>query len=380
MKDNNRQPPFPADDDVERAWQAFANRMRHEKAPAIWSQLNTAPQQAASEQPHAVPKDNPTNTRIEEEHEMRNETNETVSFMPDQAAMAARKPARWSRLRGWAVGAAAVALTVGMLSTSWGDQAFAAMLQTFRLQHMQGVSVTENDLQHIEDALRKGAVDGQTLNLDRFGTLRQEGGGEPKEMSPAEAEALLGFPVRLKADNSQEQSKVLVIPATTLTLKLNVEEVNRVIERLGGTSLLPKSADGQDVTFRIPAAASMELAVGDRGFAEFGKAEAPSFEVGAGIDADAVRNAVLDLPVLPKEMRNKLKSISDWKHTLPIPNMEGLIRNLSLSGRDAVVSENDHSRLLMWIDGGRISILSGSKSVFPNEEDILSKGKELLNP
>lgn len=370
MKDrDNRHHPFPTNADVERAWQTFQQRVQHEKVPEVWLRIAS---------PQAQEQETDNQSIIEEEEKM-NQANQASLSIENNGFPRQRKAGIWKQARGWAAGAAAAVLVGGILSTSWGDKALAAMLQTFRVQHMQGVQVTDNDLRQLEQALRQGSPDGQTFDLERFGKLRQEGGGAVKTMTADEAEKALGFPLR--AIGGEKPQTVKIQPELTVTLQLNVDEVNRLIERLGGTALLPKSADGQDIRLHMPASVEIPLvSAGDGKTAQLFEFETPSLEVAPEIDAEAVRNAVLELPVLPNGLRSKLKGIGDWKSTLPIPYTNGRVRNTELLGREALLWENRDTRCLVWIEGNRVSVLSGNLAVFPDEADILAKGKEILKP
>lgn len=383
MKDKDRQTkPFPSEEDTERAWQTFRQKVQGEPVPAVWLQLDAARKNSRHDDVQAAETKHTgqviiIGTKRMEEKKPIMDTNWTN----EQSKPAAKSTARygktgWRRWRGAATGAAAIALAIGMLTTSWGDKALAAMLQTFHVQHMQVVGVTDNDWEHIEQELRKGAPEGQTFNLDQFGTIRQEGGGKAQTMSRADAEKAIGFPLYDAADAS---GKITVSPETDLMFKLNAAEVNRMIEKLGGKSLLPQSADGKEIRFHLPASASLELPLdGGSRTAQLVQAGTPTLELADGINAEAVRQAILDLPVLPAELRSKLAAISDWKNTLPIPNTNGNVRHTELNGREAVVGGDAHGRYLVWIENGRINMLGGSQSDFPGEDDIINAAKELL--
>jgi hypothetical protein len=274
--------------------------------------------------------------------------------------------------------AAVGAVLYGYFATSIGDRALAAMTQTFRIQQMAGIDMTADDLNALADKLEQGALNGQTQGIAQFGTVSQTSGGPAREVTPAEAEKLLGFTLPAPAEAVPLwQYK----PATTVTLKLNVDAVNRLIQLLGGTSMLPKAADGKSITIDIPAGVYAPIASGSgAGTAHIAKFGVPQLTAEDGIDPDAIRKAVLELPVLPESVRLQLAAISDWRNTLPVPNVEGVTKSVSLNGRDAVLGLLDGERFVLWLEGGQLTMLRGDAAAFPSDDAIIAFAKERIAP
>lgn len=301
---------------------------------------------------------------------------EAAALPGRRKAYPARRVDRW--LRGCGAVAAVGAVLYGYFATSLGDRALAAMTQTFRIQQMVGIEMTAADLSALADKLEQGALSGRTQGIAQYGTVSQTGGGPAREVTPAEAGKLLGFPLPAPADAvPMWQYK----PATTVTLKLNVDAVNRLIQLLGGTSLLPKAADGKSIAIDIPAGVYAPIASGSgAGIAHIAKFGAPRLTAEDGIDPDAIRKAVLELPVLPESVRLQLAAISDWRNTLPVPNVEGVTRTVSLNGSDAVLGLLDGERFVLWLEGGQLTMLRGDAAAFPSDDAIIALAKERIAP
>ncbi|WP_274648489.1 hypothetical protein [Paenibacillus humicola] len=376
--------------DTARAWKTFEERIRNERAPDDWSKWEAASVSAQPPEQDGVPfsmKEEQSTMDKEKRLQEVRMFNENGGQDPGVALAGSNGRAaslRGSgsagqtgrlvrRLRKWGAVAAAGAVLYGLLATSLGDRALAAMMQTFRIQHMVGIDLTGTDFSSLAQKLDQGGLNGQTLNLAQYGTISQTGGGPSRDVTPAEAAKLLGFPVPGTA------AKLQYKPETTVNLKLNVDAVNRMIKLLGGTALLPKEADGKTITVDIPAGAYGTLTSGkDQGQMQIAKFGTPELTVEDGLDANAIRKAVLELPVLPESIRTKLAAIADWRNTLPVPNVQGVTENISLDGRDAVLGRQDHKRFLVWLDGGQITMLSGDSAAFPTDDAIIAKAKELL--
>ncbi|MFC3797954.1 hypothetical protein [Cohnella sp. GCM10012308] len=285
------------------------------------------------------------------------------------------KPAK-RRLRRLSAGVAAAAVAVALFATPLGDRTMASMLDTFRIHHMVGVGISENDMASISNLLERGSPDGnQRFDLAQYGTLTQSGGGESHAVTWDEAENRIGAPL-IRLDSPAAPS---FQPATVLTFRLNVKAVNRLLTRLGSDTNLPAAADGKAITLSIPGGVSMEGALAGKParLLQFGK---PSLTVEGGIDANVVRDAILGLPVLPDSLRTKLAAIGDWQSTLPVPVREGATESLRLNGREAIMTEGDAKRFLLWLDGDRMSLLSVETDDFKTPTDFRRAAEALVGP
>jgi hypothetical protein len=280
------------------------------------------------------------------------------------------------RLRRLTIGALGAVLAFGLIATPLGDRALAAMQHTFRIQHVVGVGISADDMTAISNMLDSGSPDGdRSFSLAQYGTLTQSGGGESHTVTWGEAEQRMGISL-LQLENPAAPA---FQPATTLTFRLNVKAVNRLLTRLGSATTLPSEADGTAITLQIPdgIAAEGTLSGKPARLLQFGK---PELTVDGGIDAAIVREAVLGLPVLPDSLRTKLAAIGDWQNTLPVPARDGVTTNLRLGGHDAVMTVNGSNRYLLWLDGDRMGLLSAATNDFPAESDFRRAAEALILP
>jgi|GEM_PF-1668905 len=282
------------------------------------------------------------------------------------------RPAK-RRLRRGSVVAAAV-MAVSLLLSPWGDRTLAAMLHTFRVQHVVGVGISPDDMAAISGLLERGSPEGdRRFELAQYGTLTQSGGGEARTVTWAEAKNRMGASLR-QLDHPDALS---FQPASTLTFRLNVKAVNRLLTRFGSSTALPAEADGKAITLHIPDGIAMEglLAGKPARLLQFGK---PELTVEGGIDASHVREAILGLPVLPDSLRTKLAAIGDWQSTLPVPARDGATESLRLGDHDAVMTAGDAKRFLLWLDGDRMSLLSVDTADFPEASAFRVATEELV--
>lgn len=381
--------------DVEAAWERFMRRVEHEPVPEAWRQRETPPiladganSGAAEASPDAqAARELSGLAAVQGEAELADALH--GSREPNQTAERKRRLRlyRWKQLG--TAGAAAAVLGI-MLFTPLGDRALAALLQTFRIEHLQTVSVTNSEISRLEAALQDGTSGTERFDLRNFGTVEEQGGGPAQSLTAAEAAARTGYPAK-RIPGSDKAQPVSLHPQSQITLKLHTRPINKLIRHVGGTSRLPESADGKPITLFIPATIETQYksesedsqgkataSVGQPTSKQLLQVQAPEIGVPEGVDVDQVRKAVLDLPLLPDSLRDKLAGIEDWRHTLPVPVIDGKGVETTVNGYEAVVYSNEQSRALLWLQDGWIYQLTGTLADYPTAAALLGEAKEIM--
>ncbi|MFC5649360.1 hypothetical protein ACFPYJ_09490 [Paenibacillus solisilvae] len=289
-----------------------------------------------------------------------------------------RRSKQSRRMKKW-VTAGMTAVVAGLLLFSpWGQKAMASMLNHFRIQHFETVSVTEADFEAFRQAISEGAIGEKQFNLMRYGDIEQRGGGLTKILSQDEAGRIAGHSLKHLQGAGNE---VTYQPQQELIFKLHIKEINKLITVLGGETTFPKSVDGQPIQLHLPGTFLMQAEPAE-GEAASGKTliqfPAPALDVPDGVDLEQVREAVLDLPMLPESIRTKLAGIGDWRHTLPIPTNGDNVRALTLDGQEAVLSANDRERSLIWLQDGWVYELRGTTADYPSDDSLINEAKGLI--
>ncbi len=321
-----------------------------------------------------------------------------VPLAPAAAASTARSTSVPRRNRfNWrsvAAGVAAVAL-LGSLAFGPVRNAAASLLQVFRVQQVKTVTLTQADLQNLQATLAKGSGH---VDLESFGEAWVDGvGQQPRQVTLAEAEAAVDFPVRLPA-NQPTKPTLTLTQAQTLRFKFNVDAVNEALAYYGSDRTLPDSLDGKIFAVRIPAillaqygsdsaqapgpttdpddpgAAAASGPFAASGGIYVGQARSPELTVPDGVDVAQLRDLLVNLPFLPENLRTQLAAIDDWQSTLVIPNVDGTARDVTIDGQPAVVYSPDSaardaraevgplpdSTTIIWNDNGVVRAVGGS--------------------
>lgn len=251
-----------------------------------------------------------------------------------------RHARRWGRAQIAAV--AVAALVIASFAIAPVRNAAANLLQVFRVQKVQTVTISQADLQSIGTALEKGGH----VDLQAFGEAWIDGAAsEPTTVTVAEAQAAVDFSIKLPTNQSGSPTLFLQ-KAQTYRFKLHVAAINDALKTYGSDRTLPEALDGKTFEVSVPAivlaryGSSNPNPAGQTGNPDgvyVGQARSPELVVPEGVDAASLRDVLLNLPFLPQSVRTQLAAVSDWQSTLLIPNVDGTAHDVTIDGVSAVV-------------------------------------------
>ena len=268
---------------------------------------------------------------------------------------------------------------VGALAFGPVRNAAASLLQIFRVQQVQTISLTQADLQSMQATLESGSGH---IDLQSFGEAWVDGAtAEPKTVTLEQAQAAVDFPILLPADQPTKPV-ITLAPARTVRFKLNVAAVNEALTYYGSTQTLPSNLNDKTFSFSMPAivmaqygadAAKPDLESGGPGVIYVGQARSPELTVPDGVDVAALRDLLINLPFLPENLRTQLAAIDKWQSTLIIPNIDGTARDVTIDGKPAVVYSPESaardarekvgplpdSTAVIWNDNGVVRAVGG---------------------
>ncbi|WP_123040439.1 hypothetical protein [Cohnella candidum] len=352
-----------SDEDIDHAWKRLYERIREELPSAGWTSslrsaaslsgdVTTAAQAQESEsRPHS-----PLPVRKRKLHLIQIRTLLLRKGMPFAAAATAAS---------------------FLLFSPWGHNVMASVMNTFRVQQMQAVSISSADLQHLQQAIQQSLPGTRKLDLKQYGEIEQQGGGMSTAVSAKDVAATAGR--TLKSLPGADLEHIQYDPQQTLIFKLHAKPINALIAFLGGQASIPQAVDGEPIKLTIPGIYTMTVPSGGTSLTQM---PAPTLEVASGIDLDAIRQAILSLPVLPEDLRDQLAAIDDWRHTLPIPSISGTdsarVQTISVAGNNAALAQSNDRRTLVWQQDGWFYKLSGSLSDYPTERDIVAEAERLI--
>jgi len=269
-----------------------------------------------------------------------------------------------------AVVATLVVAMVGILGFTPLGSAAAELLKIFRVEQIETITLSAADLEQIRSVIGSGNGD---INLDNFGKVEVVGNGEyraePVSIDVARQKA--NFPVKeLRGlPFAYDNSEIMYAEPQQLKFTLDVANTNAVIKTFGGKNLLPDSVDGKTFTIKTPGMVMMNYYSGEgpaTRYLHIIQTQSPEIIVPDGTDVDSIWKALVDLPVLPENVRKQLLSVQDWQHTMLIPGYEGLTKEVMVNGNQGVfiASPNkDGASSLIWKENDLLYVISGNHSL-----------------
>jgi len=291
---------------------------------------------------------------------------------PAPAPIPLARPGRpaWLGTRGRAVAAALVATLVltGLVATPDGRAAAASFLGQFRSQRLQAVPLDTGQANQVGDVLT-GLVDSGVFT----GDPHQVTGLDDPEIAAdlAEAGRLAGFavpavdPSALPRGVERTPRRILVSRALEARITFDRDRALAYLRGHGRPDAqLPERFDGTQLVVRVPTVVVQQFAGRDGGPAVLvGKAGMLGVDTEGGATLEELREVVLGLPGLPAETVAQLRSIGDWRTTLPIPVPTDQVRSrpATVNGAEGLSFADQTGRLhaLLWQRDGHIWGVAG---------------------
>lgn len=238
--------------------------------------------------------------------------------------------------------------------------AISSVLSIFRVENVKGITVTLEDIEQIQKQIASGKGD---ISLDKMGSIKIEGGKE-RSASKEEVKKISEIPVTFPTAIGNEPSNINITDPGTMYFTLNVKNVNQIMKSFGATKLLPESLDGKTFKVDFAGQVTMNYAVNGKSVTVM-ETRIPELTVPEGVNVDEVYNAVVGMPIFPKNLQTKLKSIEDWKNTLYIPVVESEMTEVDINGvKGYTAFDKDNSgdvpeAVVIWFDKGVYRAVSG---------------------
>lgn len=143
----------------------------------------------------------------------------------------------------------------------------------------------------------------------------------------------------------------------------DVGKARRISELLElPTDWLPDPSEHDHLTVRIDVPES-GLAAWEAGHQKLviGQVGAPEIHVPEELDLEALRDAVLNDPRMPSELRSQLGEIDDWERTLPVPVPEDAeYRDITVDGHAGFLVSMDDGSAAVWEADGTLHFVAGT--------------------
>ena len=278
----------------------------------------------------------------------------------------------------------AAALVLALLVATPIRGLAAQILTIFRVQDVAPITV-DSAAQPLPDLSKLGDMSPSPRQL-RF---------QPTQVtSLAAASSAVGFTVEtphaLPAGLGPDPSVIATLSGQTLNFTFRAAKAKAYLQSTGHPDVaMPAKFDGATLTLKVSPGVSLAYlppgtSVADlRGAASSAGAkpdsaavnrllngsgvlllEAKSPELDAtGVSADELRDFLLSLPGVPDATKAQLRSIGDWRTTLPVPAGPGSnLHKVSINGTPGVAGKNGGNHMVLWVKNGTVFAATGPKT------------------
>ncbi|MEI7026033.1 hypothetical protein [Paenibacillus sp. y28] len=304
----------------------------------------------------------------------------------------ARRGSAWAGLRRqskWLAGAAAACLIVVTVATPAGNNALAAVLNKFQMKQL--TVVNEDEMRQLFQSVFQDGSREEAVN--QYGTFSAASGTFQGSMKKEDIQKQLGRKLVLPKEAADEkQSDLYVSPWQSITLQMNVNEVNATMKKLGATALLPESVDGKPVKVEMKEAVHFNFHSTDEEkqythYYSLTQMPVPTVTVDPSIPVKEAMEAIVNFPLLPASIKQSLQAssaLTDGNIPLPVFSKSNS-EQVSVSGTEVVLtsyslhaSGRSEEFSATWVKEGQLFTLN-SGSMLGTKEAMLAKITELMN-
>jgi hypothetical protein len=257
------------------------------------------------------------------------------------------------------VTAAAAVAMVAIIGFTPVSSMASNFLTIFRVEKVKAIAITPEDMSQLEKLMREGAGG---ADIGNFGKVEVKGSPETAAVTLEEARNAVDFALALPSLEGYSGPQLKKTSATGVSLTLDVDNVNAVLQALGSSEKLPGELNGREFAVDIPTAITARY-TGPQGEIMFAQSRGPSVKTAPGVDVSDIRQAVLSIPGLPESLKRQLQAVDDWQHTVMIPVRAGDYSDVLVNGSEGVFINGEAKEgdmgVLVWQKDGVISVLAG---------------------
>lgn len=262
---------------------------------------------------------------------------------------------RWSLMaktyQKWLAGTAAAVIVLGSLTLPQVQASASELLSMFRVEKFEMIRLTEQDLQQLEGWMT--STEAGKIDLEGIGTFtKREGSQAPRLFENIELAQKEGFEPAPTPEGFKAQT-LNIQPEFTIELKLDINKTNNILKTLGSKVFFDEKLHNQPFAVTFPHLTETRYSSTERSDLRFTYSvlKTPQLEAPAGVDLGQLRQTVLQLPFIPRQVSEQLARIEDWQSTVPFPYVEGSdeMEKISVNGTDGLfIYEGDRDATLIW--------------------------------
>ncbi|TKI54277.1 zf-HC2 domain-containing protein [Brevibacillus antibioticus] len=279
----------------------------------------------------------------------------------------------------WVTGASAAAVLAVSLSFPQVQAAANDFLSIFRMDKVEFVKVTQEDLREVEQWIASGNW-GET-ELPGIGKIWMDKNDQEKLEQRNHyynsKEAALKAGVKLpELPKDVTVDSVDVNSPYTMHMEIDADRANKLLGQLQVKARFDEKLNGKRFSLKIPQMQKVWMTAGKESYG-YSVVDAPELTAPEGVDLAQLRETLLALPFIPDQVKKQMVSIEDWQHTLPVPYMadgDSKMKEVKVNGQNGMLITGKYNARLMWQQDGQIHMLEGSEK---NADGLLDFANQL---
>lgn len=235
--------------------------------------------------------------------------------------------------------------------------AISNAVSIFRVQNIKSVNVSLNDMKKLQEGLQSRKSD---IQIENLGNVKYSG-GKNKVLTLDEAKKELSFTAAIP-QNTQGLAlhQVNIDEASKIDFTVNVQNVNQILQSLGGKTLLPKKLDGKTFTFDFSSRLGLYYKDTENKKNLFiSQWKSPEITAPNDVNVDEIVNCISDLSILPSDLQKQIKSMKDIKNTLYVPNIDNKMEEINVDGVKVMLYADGNYTSAIFVKNGVLFDLNG---------------------
>ncbi|WP_035436082.1 anti-sigma factor family protein [Bacillus sp. UNC322MFChir4.1] len=280
-----------------------------------------------------------------------------------------KKKGRWENMKKsskrWITAAAAAAVVCVSLTVPEVRAGASNLLSIFRVKDVQLVQLTDSDLREIEGWISKTEEGEKSIKgIGKIG-IKDNGSKKDAHFQSDQQAREAGYAVP-KVPNGYRVTNVDVNPSFIMQFELDTEKANKLLKQLQSNTQFESALNGKQFSVTVPESVRTQIEIeGNRASSGFSYnvIDAPKISVPEGVDVAKLQKTVLELPIIPGNVKTQLAGIQDWTHTLPIPYVakDAKTSETKVQGVKAVLYSAEYENVLIWEKDGKMHMIEQHK-------------------
>lgn len=298
-----------------------------------------------------------------------------------------KKKGRWENMKKsskrWIAATAAAAVVCVSLTVPEVRAGASNLLSIFRVKDVQLVQLTDSDLREMEGWISNMEEGEKSIKgIGKIG-IKDNGSKKDAHFQSEQQAREAGYDVP-KVPNGYRVTNVDVNPSFIMQFELDTEKANKLLKQLQSNTQFESALNGKQFSITVPESVRTQIEVeGNRTSSAFSYnvIDAPKISVPEGVDVAELQKTVLELPIIPGNVKTQLAGIQDWTHTLPIPYIakDAKATETKVQGVKAVLYSAEYENVLIWEKDGKLHMIEQHKEQGKdmNASDLIKLANEL---